>query len=72
MWNREETVRTAKMSAMASPFRVPEDPHAATELDKDTPNIEGPPGINPSHYTLSLYGYIHQTYLQLIGHNIRY
>ncbi|XP_026199859.1 tight junction protein ZO-2 isoform X2 [Anabas testudineus] len=41
--HREETVRTAKMSAMASPFRVPEDPHAATELDKDTPNIEGPP-----------------------------
>uniref|UniRef100_A0A7N6F9Z7 Tight junction protein 2b (zona occludens 2) n=1 Tax=Anabas testudineus TaxID=64144 RepID=A0A7N6F9Z7_ANATE len=25
--HREETVRTAKMSAMASPFRVPEDPH---------------------------------------------
>ncbi|KAI3371900.1 hypothetical protein L3Q82_006685 [Scortum barcoo] len=40
---REEPMRTAKMSAMASPFRVPEDPQASAELDKDTPHIEEPP-----------------------------
>ncbi|XP_040012165.1 tight junction protein ZO-2-like isoform X2 [Xiphias gladius] len=39
---REEPMRTAKMSAMASPFRVPEDPYASTDLDKDTPLIEEP------------------------------
>ncbi|XP_070759748.1 tight junction protein ZO-2b isoform X1 [Enoplosus armatus] len=39
----EEPMRTAKMSAMASPFRVPEDPQASAELDKDTPHIEEPP-----------------------------
>ncbi|KAK2902566.1 tight junction protein ZO-2-like [Channa argus] len=38
---REESTRTAKMSAMASPFRVPEDPRASAELD--TPHIEEPP-----------------------------
>ncbi|XP_044053726.1 tight junction protein ZO-2-like isoform X2 [Siniperca chuatsi] len=40
---REEPIRTAKMSAMASPFKVPEDPQTSAELDKDTPNIEEPP-----------------------------
>ncbi|XP_045891207.1 tight junction protein ZO-2-like [Micropterus dolomieu] len=40
---REEPMRTAKMSAMASPFRVPEDPQASAELDKDTAHIEEPP-----------------------------
>ncbi|XP_042343933.1 tight junction protein ZO-2-like isoform X5 [Plectropomus leopardus] len=40
---REEPMRTAKMSAMASPFRVPEDPQAPAELNKDTPHIEEPP-----------------------------
>ncbi|XP_054466336.1 tight junction protein ZO-2-like [Anoplopoma fimbria] len=40
---REEPMRTAKMSAMASPFRVPEDPQASAELSKDTPHIEEPP-----------------------------
>ncbi|XP_068560344.1 tight junction protein ZO-2b [Cebidichthys violaceus] len=41
--SREEPMRTAKMSAMASPFRVPEDPQASAELSKDTPHIEEPP-----------------------------
>ncbi|XP_039659060.1 tight junction protein ZO-2-like isoform X2 [Perca fluviatilis] len=40
---REEPMRTAKMSAMASPFRVPEDPQASAELSKDTAHIEEPP-----------------------------
>lgn len=40
---REEPMRTAEMSAMASPFRVPEDPQASAELNKDTPHIEEPP-----------------------------
>ncbi|XP_018524574.1 tight junction protein ZO-2 isoform X1 [Lates calcarifer] len=40
---RQEPMRTTKMSAMASPFRVPEDPHASVDLDKDTPFIEEPP-----------------------------
>ncbi|XP_040897550.1 tight junction protein ZO-2-like isoform X2 [Toxotes jaculatrix] len=39
---REEPMRTAKMSAMASPFRVPEDPHASADVDKDTPVTEEP------------------------------
>ncbi|XP_031734619.1 tight junction protein ZO-2-like isoform X3 [Anarrhichthys ocellatus] len=41
--SREEPMRTAKMSAMASPFRVPEDPQASAELSKGTPLIEEPP-----------------------------
>uniref|UniRef100_A0A672Z5V6 Tight junction protein ZO-2-like n=1 Tax=Sphaeramia orbicularis TaxID=375764 RepID=A0A672Z5V6_9TELE len=32
---RDEPLRTAKMSTMASPFRVPEPPQASAELDKD-------------------------------------
>ncbi|XP_053181927.1 tight junction protein ZO-2-like [Scomber japonicus] len=40
---REEPMRTAEMSAMASPFRVPEDPQTSAELDKDMPRIEEPP-----------------------------
>ncbi|XP_044219447.1 tight junction protein ZO-2-like isoform X2 [Thunnus albacares] len=40
---REEPLRSAKMSAMASPFRVPEDHQALAELDKDTQHIEEPP-----------------------------
>ncbi|XP_059194009.1 tight junction protein ZO-2-like [Centropristis striata] len=40
---REEPTRTAKMSAMASPFRVPEDPQASAETNKDPPHIEEPP-----------------------------
>ncbi|XP_030273161.1 tight junction protein ZO-2b isoform X4 [Sparus aurata] len=40
---REEPTRTAKMSAMASPFRVPEEPQASSELDKDTLHIGEPP-----------------------------
>ncbi|XP_029294783.1 tight junction protein ZO-2b [Cottoperca gobio] len=40
---REEPMKTAKMSAMASPFRVPEDPQASAELNKDTAHIEEPP-----------------------------
>ncbi|XP_033476110.2 tight junction protein ZO-2b isoform X2 [Epinephelus lanceolatus] len=40
---REEPMRTAEMSAMASPFRVPEDPQASAELNKDTPHTEEPP-----------------------------
>ncbi|XP_037632944.1 tight junction protein ZO-2-like isoform X2 [Sebastes umbrosus] len=40
---REEPMRTPKMSAMASPFRVPEDPQASAEPNKDTPHIEEPP-----------------------------
>ncbi|XP_029916779.1 tight junction protein ZO-2-like isoform X2 [Myripristis murdjan] len=40
---REEPIRVAKMSAMASPFRVPEDPQASAELDREVPHIEEPP-----------------------------
>uniref|UniRef100_UPI0037E80863 tight junction protein ZO-2-like isoform X3 n=1 Tax=Semicossyphus pulcher TaxID=241346 RepID=UPI0037E80863 len=40
---REEPMKTAKMSAMASPFRIPEDPKASAEVDKDIPHIEEPP-----------------------------
>ncbi|KAM8887034.1 tight junction protein 2-like isoform 4-T4 [Spinachia spinachia] len=40
--SKEEPMRTAKMSAMASPFRVPEDPHTSTDLSKDTPHVEEP------------------------------
>ncbi|KAM9857978.1 tight junction protein ZO-2b [Aulostomus maculatus] len=36
---REEPMRMAKMSAMASPFKVPEDPQASAALDKDTLHI---------------------------------
>ncbi|XP_056231636.1 tight junction protein ZO-2-like isoform X2 [Seriola aureovittata] len=36
---RDEPITTAMMSAMASPFRVPEDPHAAA----DTALVEEPP-----------------------------
>ncbi|XP_055360678.1 tight junction protein ZO-2-like isoform X1 [Betta splendens] len=42
--HREESTRTPKMSAMASPFRVPVDPQAFTELDKDPPPPQEPPG----------------------------
>lgn len=38
-WNREETMKTAKMSAMASPFKIPEAP---AELENDTPQHETP------------------------------
>ncbi|XP_068166039.1 tight junction protein ZO-2b isoform X2 [Antennarius striatus] len=40
---REESIRTAKMSAMASPFRIPEDPQASAQIDKNTPHVEEPP-----------------------------
>lgn len=40
--NREEPMRTAQMSAMASPFKIPEVPPA--ELDKDARQNEEPPG----------------------------
>ncbi|XP_051278111.1 tight junction protein ZO-2 isoform X3 [Dicentrarchus labrax] len=40
---REEPMRTPKMSAMASPFRIPEDPQASAGQDKGTPHIEEPP-----------------------------
>ncbi|XP_070690491.1 tight junction protein ZO-2-like [Pempheris klunzingeri] len=39
---REEPMSTAKMSAMASPFRVPEEPQASAEVDKDTLHVEEP------------------------------
>lgn len=42
--NREEPIRTAQMSAMASPFKIPEVPQASTELDKDARQNEEPPG----------------------------
>ncbi len=44
------------MSAMASPFRVPEDPQASAELDKDTPHIEEPPGYRSLHLRLQWQG----------------
>lgn len=34
------------MSAMASPFRVPEDPHTPVEPSKDTPRVQEPPGYH--------------------------
>lgn len=37
--NREETMKTTKMSAMASPFKIPEAP---AELENDTPQHETP------------------------------
>ncbi|XP_034055138.1 tight junction protein ZO-2-like isoform X2 [Gymnodraco acuticeps] len=40
---REEPMKTAKMSAMASPFRVPEDPHASAELNRESGHQEQPP-----------------------------
>ncbi|XP_063753655.1 tight junction protein ZO-2-like isoform X3 [Eleginops maclovinus] len=40
---REEPMKTAKMSAMASPFRVPEDPQASAELNRESGHIEQPP-----------------------------
>ncbi|XP_074525674.1 tight junction protein ZO-2b isoform X2 [Halichoeres trimaculatus] len=40
---REEPMKTAKMSAMASPFRIPEDPKASAEPEKDkAPQTEEP------------------------------
>ncbi|XP_029998874.1 tight junction protein ZO-2-like isoform X2 [Sphaeramia orbicularis] len=45
---RDEPLRTAKMSTMASPFRVPEPPQASAELDKDILQTEEPPALtNP-------------------------
>ncbi|KAE8291525.1 Tight junction protein ZO-2 Tight junction protein 2 [Larimichthys crocea] len=41
--HREDLMRSAMMSAMASPFRVPEDPQASAQLHKDTVHIEEPP-----------------------------
>uniref|UniRef100_A0A8C2WYQ7 Tight junction protein 2b (zona occludens 2) n=1 Tax=Cyclopterus lumpus TaxID=8103 RepID=A0A8C2WYQ7_CYCLU len=62
---REEPMRTTKMSAMASPFKVPEDPEASAELSKEAPPIE-PPGcpalatpkilLRPSPEDEKLYG----------------
>lgn len=34
------------MSAMASPFKVPEDPQASAERSKETPHIKEPPGCD--------------------------
>ncbi|XP_060893469.1 tight junction protein ZO-2-like [Labrus mixtus] len=62
---REEPMKTAKMSAMASPFRIPEDPKASAELEKDIPQIEEPPAavtttpkilLRPSPEDEKLYG----------------
>ncbi|XP_068995437.1 tight junction protein ZO-2-like isoform X2 [Embiotoca jacksoni] len=41
--HREEALKTPKMSAMASPFKVPEDTQASAELDSDTQHAEEPP-----------------------------
>lgn len=38
------------MLAMASPFKIPEDPQASAELDKDAPQNEEPPGYRSLHY----------------------
>ncbi|KAM3610848.1 uncharacterized protein V6R79_009617 [Siganus canaliculatus] len=40
---REEALRGPKMSAMASPFRMPEDPQTSAEVDRGVPHIEEPP-----------------------------
>ncbi|KAM3849431.1 tight junction protein 2-like [Diretmus argenteus] len=40
---RVDPIRVAKMSAMASPFRVPEDPQASAKPDREAPRIEEPP-----------------------------
>ncbi|KAM4607923.1 tight junction protein 2-like [Polymixia lowei] len=37
---REDSIRVARLSVMASPFRVPEDPQASAELDKEAPHTE--------------------------------
>ncbi|XP_008283389.1 tight junction protein ZO-2 [Stegastes partitus] len=41
--HREEQKRTVEVSAMASPFKVPEDPQASAELNSDEQHIEEPP-----------------------------
>ncbi|XP_041642832.1 tight junction protein ZO-2-like isoform X1 [Cheilinus undulatus] len=62
---REEPMKTAKMSAMASPFRIPEEPRASTEVDRDNPHTEEPPAavtttpkilLRPSPEDEKLYG----------------
>lgn len=47
-WNREDSLRTAMMSAMASPFRVPEAPQATADVVQDGPRSEEPPGCGDS------------------------
>lgn len=44
--NREEPMTTAKMSAMASPFKIPEAPLASAELENDVPQHEKTPGFH--------------------------
>lgn len=54
--DREEPMKTAKMSAMASPFKIPEAP---AELEDDTPQHEETPGflllLCPQKHLLQLY-----------------
>ncbi|XP_056274724.1 tight junction protein ZO-2-like isoform X3 [Pseudoliparis swirei] len=62
--SREKPMRTTKMSAMASPFKVPEDPQASAERSKETPHIKEPPAtlatpkilLRPSPEDEKLYG----------------
>lgn len=44
VWNREDSLRTAKMSAMASPFRIPEFPQASADVVQDGSKSAEPPG----------------------------
>lgn len=44
VWNREDSLRMAKMSAMASPFRIPEAPQASAHVLQEESKSEDPPG----------------------------
>lgn len=43
-------MKMAKMSATASPFRIPEAPQATAELNKDAAQHEDPPGYRSLHF----------------------
>lgn len=45
VWNREDSLRTAKMSAMASPFRIPEFPQASANVVQDGSKSAELPGV---------------------------
>lgn len=45
VWNREDSLRTAKMSAMASPFRIPEFPQASADVVQDGSKSAELPGV---------------------------
>ena len=72
-------MNTAKMSAMASPFRIPEDPYASTDLDKDIKLIEETPGYQPTavyhgritFLTLTYTRHMIINFHELIGLNFR-